>query len=381
MKLRCAYRHIIPEGRSSCKYGHRLQDESNESRDSGSVDLLLSQLSLLERALTKERNKSAIIIEAIRSAASALPPVRLEKVPKSPREDPHTAMVDIGDVHLGELVDPVLTGGLSRYNRDIFYERGERFRQVFQHIVGIHRRAYPVEDLYVNLLGDIVTGENVYHGQPFQIDMPLLRQIFEGAHYFAGLIQDFSRTFKSVHVRCVAGNHGAEKDKHPLTNWDVAVYNLLEILLSAQSNIDFEISQSAFLIYQVPGHDGFNHVLAHGNVRGWASIPFYGFERLGASAQSMFGIPISFIHAGHIHNEAKWSSNRVRFLINGSWVGGSDLSVNKMVRNSLPTQSLFFCHPRQGIAASYEIRLDDWTKMMTDSKGIYRPQNLHETAK
>lgn len=337
------------------------------------VSLLLSRIGSLETSLERERDRSEIILNAIRDTLVALPPLTPLHLPKSGEEDPHIAMLDVSDVHLGELVDPVLTGGLSQYNADLFRERGERLRRGVHKITGIHRRAYPVDALYLNFLGDMVTGEVVYPGQAFQVDMSLMMQIFEGAHYFANMLRDFARAYQSVHIRCVAGNHGREKGRHPRTNWDVMFYKILQILMVDHTNVDIEISETSWLAYQIPGHERFNHVLIHGDqTKGWSSIPFYGFERTGASIQSMLGLSVSYLHAGHIHNPADWTSNRLEFLVNGAWPGGSDLSVNRMSRNSRPIQNFYFCHPRHGVAARYPLRLEDWAELTPDDRGIYR---------
>lgn len=342
------------------------------------VALLMTRLSAAERSLEQEKDKNEIICAAIEQTVSSLP--TLEPLPPIERpkgEDPHVAMIDISDAHVGEKVDPVLTGGLSEYNFDLFKTRGERLRRGVARVVDIHRRVYPVDVLYVNFLGDIVTGEAIYRGQAFQIDMPLLMQVFEGGYWFANLLREFSRDFREVHVRCVAGNHGRGYERganHPRTNWDIGAYMLLKTLLAEHKNIDFELSETSFLTYHVPGHERFRHALIHGDqARSWMGMPWYGLERAGAKMQSMLGMTLDYIHAGHHHNEAEWPTNRVEFLINGSWVGGSDLSVNKLFRTSRPTQNLFFLHGRRGVVASYRIHLDDWSEMHPDSKGIYRP--------
>lgn len=344
-------------------------DPSNKPPE---ISLLLSRIGSLEASLEREKDRSGIILNAIRDTLVALPPLPPLNLPKPGGDDPHIAMVDISDVHLGEVVDPVLTGGLSQYNKTLFRERGERLRRGVHKIIGIHRKAYAVDELYLNFLGDIVTGEVVYPGQAFQVDMSLMMQIFEGAHYFANMLRDFARMYKAVHIRCVAGNHGREKGRHPRTNWDVMFYKILQILMADHANVDIEISETSWLAYHIPGHERFNHVLIHGDVKGWASIPWYGFERTGASTQSMLGLLVSYIHAGHVHNPADWTSNRIEFLVNGAWVGGSDLSVNRMARNSRPIQNLYFCHPRRGVTARYPLQLEDWVELAPDKRGIYR---------
>lgn len=349
-----------------------------EGEGESKARLLLTRVSALERELHRERNKNDLIVDAIRQTVAALPPLApLPDVPKA-QEDDHVAMLDIGDVHVGDKVDPALTGGLSRYDFETFKARGLRLRKAFLRILDLHRRAYPVGELYINFLGDIVTGEAIFAGQAFQIDLPLLLQVFEGGYWFASLLRDLAGAFEAVHVRCVAGNHGrgyGRGQNHPRTNWDIALYWLLKILLSDQPNVDFEVSETSFLVYGIPGHERFRHALIHGDqARSWLGIPFYGMERTGARMTSMLGMTLDYVHAGHHHNEADWPSNRVEFLMNGSWVGGSDLSVNRLMRTSRPAQNMYFCHPRRGITARYSLQLDDWSEMLPDAKGVFRTE-------
>ena len=343
------------------------------------VALLLSRVSTLQKELDQERDRTGIIVGAIRETVAVLPPLKpFPPAPRPKNEVPHIAMLDVSDIHVGEKVDPVLTGGLSQYDFAMFKSRGERLHHGVSRIVDIHRRAYPVDDLYVNFLGDIVTGEAIYRGQAFQIDTSLLHQVFEGGYWLANFLRDFARMFKTVHVRCVSGNHGRGYERgqnHPRTNWDIAVYMLLKIMLADHPNVDIELAETSYLVYSIPGHERFRHALIHGDqARAWMGIPFYGMERAGAKMQSMLGIPLDYVHAGHHHNEADWPSNRVEFLLNGSWVGGSDLSVNKLFRTSRPTQNLFFCHPKRGIAATYHVQLEDVVELKPDARGIYRPK-------
>lgn len=344
----------------------------------GDIRLLQHEISRLHSELERERDRNTLLAGVIQTALASLPPLEpLPAVePASRKSDPHVAMLDVSDVHIGAKVEPSLTGGLSRYDFETFKERGKRLRHGILRIVDIHRRAYPVDVLHLNFLGDMVEGEGIFRGQGFQIDKALTEQVLEGAEWFGNLIRDLARRFRQVHVRCVGGNHGrgyGRGESHPKTNWDVFTYRAMARLLDDHKNVEFEIPDTSYLVFHVSGHERFRHVLIHGDqARAWMGVPFYGVERAGARLQSMLGLSLDYVHAGHHHNEADWPSNRVEFFLNGSWVGGSDLSVNKLIRTSRPTQNLFFLHPRRGLVANYRIQLSDWEELEADEKGVYR---------
>lgn len=343
---------------------------------------LKSHISKLESDLAKEKNRNTVIREAFREAAESLPELKPwpQRTEPRKREDPHVAMLDVSDVHVGEKVDPVLTGGIAEYSFDTFLRRGENLRRGLYRLVDMQRNVYPVDVLFVNFLGDMVTGEAIYPGQAYHIDRPLLRQVQAGADWFAELLRDFSRNFKRVEVRCIPGNHGRGYGRgwnHPLTNWDIGFYERLQLILKSHAEsgrVNVQIEESSYMLYEIKDYSRHTHILFHGQqAKSWAGYPWYGVHRAGMGLQSMLGVPLDYIHLGHHHTPAKYEHNRVEFLANGAWTGGSDLSVNQMFRASRPVQNLFFCHKRRGIVSAFPIYLDDWAKIAPDGNGIYRP--------
>lgn len=346
------------------------------ARIPGDIRLLQDELQRYKTLLEKERDRNQLITTVIETCVAALPPAKpFPNVIRKQKEAPHVVMCDISDVHVGSAVDPKVTGGLSRYDFQTFLDRGERLRRSLLRILDIHRRVYDVPELYLNLLGDIVEGEGIFRGQPFQIDRALTDQVLEATQWFGHFIRDLAGQFRSIHIRCVGGNHGRgyeQGQSHPRTNWDVFVYKTLQHLLRDQKTVEFYVSDTSYVAYHLPGHERYRHVLIHGDqARAWAGIPFYGVERAGARIQSMLGIPVDYVHLGHHHNEAAWPSNRMEYLMNGSWVGGSDLSVNRLFRTSRATQNLFFLHPRRGLVANYRLHLNDWEEVAADERGVY----------
>lgn len=339
-------------------------------------DEIVDELTSLRKRIDREQDRTTVIADVISGVVKGLPPVTPFKRLASPKaEMPHVAMLDISDVHWGEFVDVAITGGLNAYSYEIALQRGEELRRGVVRLVDMQRKVYPVDQLYVNMFGDMVTGEDIYPGQSFQIDRALTEQIFLGADWFANFLRDMAARFDEVHVRAVPGNHGRGYRKgqnHPRTNWDTLLYRMLALRLETIKNIDIQITDSSWLLYHIPGHEDYRHILIHGDeARSWMTIPWYGFERAGQRLESMLGAVLDYVHAGHHHNEARWANNRMEFLINGSWVGGSALSVQKMLRVSRPVQNLFFCHPRRGVVSHYPIQLAALPELSHDDRGVW----------
>lgn len=339
-------------------------------------DEIVDELTAMRKRLDKEQDRTQVISEVIGGIVKSLPPVTPFPQVKSPKEEiPHVAMLDVSDVHWGEFVDLAITGGLNAYSYEEALKRGEELRRGVIRLVDMQRKVYPVKQLYVNMIGDMVTGEDIYPGQAFQIDRSLTEQIFLGADWFANFLRDMSARFDEVHVRSVGGNHGRGYRKgqnHPRTNWDVLFYRMLQLRLEQVKNVEIQTTDSTWMLYHIPGHEDYRHVLIHGDeARSWMTIPWYGFERAGQRLESMLGAVLDYVHAGHHHNEARWANNRMEFLINGSWVGGSALSVQKMLRVSRPVQNLFFCHPNRGVVSHYPIQLAALPELSHDKHGVW----------
>ena len=339
-------------------------------------DQIVDELTAVRKRLDREQDRTQVISDVIAGVVKSLPPVKPYERSKSPKEEtPHVAMLDISDVHWGEFVDLAITGGLNAYSYEIALQRGEELRRGVVRLVDMQRKVYPVNELYVNMFGDMVTGEGIYQGQAFNIDRSLAEQVFIGADWFSNFLRDMAARFDKVYLQCVPGNHGRgymKGQNHPRTNWDTLLYRMMALRLEQIKNVNIRITDSSWLLYHIIGHESFRHVLIHGDeARSWMTIPWYGFERAGQRLESMLGATLDYVHAGHHHNEARWANNRMEFLINGSWVGGSGFSVQKMLRVSRPVQNLFFCHPVRGVVSHYPIQLATLPELQADERGIW----------
>ena len=116
-------------------------------------------------------------------------------------------------------------------------------------------------------------------------------------------------------------------------------------------------------------HGNFNHALNHNDtVNAWNGIPYYGLERRARRLSDMYGMPIHYKLGGHFHET---SSLADEIFINGTMVGGSDLSINKMSKTSIPSQKIFYYHPIEGINRESTLHLAKRPILTPDENGIY----------
>ncbi|KKK70580.1 hypothetical protein LCGC14_2922530, partial [marine sediment metagenome] len=87
-----------------------------------------------------------------------VPPIKIHKYKplKRRRGDPETQVLLLGDHHADEIT--------PSYNEDVYRARIDKVFKNTLTITELHRHMYPINDLVVFMLGDMVHGENPYQG-------------------------------------------------------------------------------------------------------------------------------------------------------------------------------------------------------------------------
>ena len=121
-------------------------------------------------------------------------------------------------------------------------------------------------------------------------------------------------------------------------------------------------------------------IVKHGNfvfsynhfdgVNGYNGIPYYGLNRMASRVGDMHRTYIDYHCGGHFHTPSNLGG---RIFVNGTLVGGSNLSINQMHLTSLPSQKMFYFHPEHGINRESDLHLDSPVKLSPDTNGIFTP--------
>ena len=87
----------------------------------------------------------------------------------------------------------------------------------------------------------------------------------------------------------------------------------------------------------------------------------------------MTGILWDKLFVGHHHQDVPGPRNA--WAINGSWVGGTEYSQEKMQGNDQPCQRIWGFHPKRGLTWTYSIDLDKEMRleMRANDNGVYTP--------
>lgn len=323
----------------------------------------------LMKQLVHQRNMNAVIIEHCLKAISgcSFSPAKVPKPERVLNEQEFFAMKS--DDHCGEIVDPAWVQGVSEYNSNIFKERLEIWTQKVLTFRDQDKKSLGLNKLVLNFLGDHVTGETVFKGQAFFIDLCVIDQLLLCVEQYTSAILALAESFPKIEIFCVQGNHGRigkKGDNHPRSNFDYLFFRMLQTALRLQPNVKVFVNESPTMIVK---HGNFVFCLNHNDdTRGWNGIPYYGLDRKARRLGDLYGMMIHYKLGGHFHSPANLNDET---LLNGTMVGGSDLSVNSMRVATRPSQKIFYFDREHGIHRESNLYLADKTVLTADDNGIF----------
>jgi len=301
------------------------------------------------------------IINTIGSLEAVPPPKIFEP---SIEEEEETALLLLSDLHIGEVVEANETYGIAEYNFEIFKARLEILKEKILHILLECLQGYRFPELVVAALGDMISG--MIHEELVETsDLTTVQQAMEGAYELSLFLRDLAGCFQRIRFYGVSGNHGrlGKKIKYirRWANWDFIFYQTLKQLLKEQDNIEFILEKAPFQIFEVSGS---RFLMEHGdNVRTWMTLPWYGLERERIRkkelVESVEGKSFDYLLVGHFHQCGQIDTPRGEMFLNGSFVGGSEFSIIKLGRSSLPTQLLLGINKRGLVSFRFPLRLEE----------------------
>lgn len=273
------------------------------------------------------------------------------------------------DAQVGQVTDAAWTQGISRYNAEIYEDRIDTLLEKAILFKRQDEASLGLNKLVIHHLGDQVEGEGIFRGQAFAIDLCGVDQLFRSVEVEGRFLLTLAGVFEEIEVYCVPGNHGrpgGKGDNHPRTNFDYMFYKILALSLRDQPNIKFFISESPSMLVEF---GKFLFLLNHGDVaKGWGGIPYYGLDRMANRVTQLYGKIIHYNLCGHHHTPCNLAD---KVLMNGCIPGGSDLSVNRLLAASRPSQKCFYFDPEHGINRESNLYLDEPVALKPDHNGIY----------
>lgn len=278
------------------------------------------------------------------------------------------------DWHYGETVRPEEVGGANTFNAEVAAARIQRLVDktvdlAFNHM-GSAKKTYP--GIVVMLGGDMLSGD--IHEELFATNDRTTQQcINDLTDLLASALERVADAFGRVFVPCVVGNHGRASRKPRMkgrvyTSHEWNIYCSLERHFRKDKRVQFLIPGESDAYFKVYGH---RFLLTHGDslgVKGGDGIigslgPIMrGSLKVGKS-EAQIGREFDTVVMGHWH-QALWLPG---VIVNGA-LKGYDEYARLAIRApfSLPSQQLWFVHPKHGITARWEVLLDERPDAVVD---------------
>lgn len=349
------------------------------------------------KELLRQLAAEDIVLKKIVSAVLSVPPIDISEITVPKFTDvstrPEEAVLVLSDLHLGLAVLSEEVGGFSKYNGEIFIKRLDSLIEKVIRITNRHRKACKIETLNIFMLGDNVHGSNNAGQWGFlHTEQTIVDQLFILWDEVERAFLKLKSVFPKMNIHCVFGNHG-RVDKRGFeknfVNWDYILYCILKKGLQNQKGITWSIPRAPFDMATIQGH---KFLLIHGDqVKAWSGIPFYGMVRAESKFRALFdrnvdlkniqrqaiedGIDeadfetqlkyinekiksFDYMILGHFHHMAELeTSSGGRIIMNSSFAGGDDYSINTLLTANTAAQKFFGVHP-EGKSWSYDIDLD-----------------------
>src|SRR5579872_5641175 len=174
------------------------------------------------------------------------------------KNEPETAIATISDLHLCQQ-GPAFNfakaeSGLNRYLSKVLY------------ITNRHRQSVPVNDIYVNFLGDNLNGTANFPSQKWSVDRPSILQVDALTELFVKAIETLLLDFDKVVVTGMSGNHAkiVQNSEDPdISNWERVVHKAIQIAFRHDKRITVNVPDDWFTVVQVNG--GIKLLLTHGH--------------------------------------------------------------------------------------------------------------------
>jgi predicted phosphodiesterase len=303
--------------------------------------------------LLKERTDRDIVTDILTNIVP-----RIDFTPKplperKPKNNKEIVVLNLNDVHIG------------RYSRDLLQKKADYLVSSALEIVEIQRGKATIDELVINMVGDIVDGDGIFPNQPYEQKFYLMEQMFgTGLPVISGMINELSNHFKKVTLNCVWGNHGrVSKFTDPELNFDHIFYKILEIATQNNPRLTWNISKKWYMIAKI---SKFGFLLTHGHfIKTWLNIPFYGIKEKGMRWQGSLSKEETvmlnkewvkvrkefwdFIVMGHFHTSLYFRWNNWRCILGGTWLDSDDFAESVLGLDSATEQTLFAVHEKRGI--------------------------------
>jgi hypothetical protein len=217
-------------------------------------------------------------------------------------------------------------------------------------VTNVKRSGYHIPNLHILGTGDYISGD-IHEELTVTNAYPAPVQAVNAGYDIGAMIAMLAPHFSNVTCDFITlDNHGRMTRKNQASqggenNWGYVVAHIVKQYLRKLPNVDMRIHAKASALVPIGPE---RYLLFHGHqIKGWAGLPYYGFDRrVAMEAVKRMGFPdTSFtkLTMGHFH-VAVDSPN---WLIGGS-LSGTNAFDHSCGRHSAAHQTSWLIHPTHG---------------------------------
>lgn len=316
--------------------------------------------------------KDAVLVDKLVEDVKSMAPMSYDPAPpvsttrKASKSSPQSAVLLLSDTHVGKVVLPTQTLNFGGYNYEIFLAR---LKYVEESVISIMRDHVntDVPELVIALLGDMLDG-NLAHGVEAGLRNTLFQQFFGAGHALAQFLRNVAAHVPKIRIETVVGNHTrwADQKRMPtenrFSNLDMFLYAFVQALTNDIPNIHWRLNMQPFQIFDV---QGFCFYASHGDH--WKGgdkalgIPNHAIGRQVSATTQLFhkhgaAVPNYYI-SGHLHRSITLPHAMGEVIVNGGFPGLDNYALSGNFNPVDPIQRFFFCHPKYGRTATYDLSL------------------------
>jgi len=197
---------------------------------------------------SKTREANNFITEVERTILRRLQGTEELIQPQAPEPGNEDIVLHITDLHIGDVVED--EHGTEIFNTEIAQAVMDHITSKVLDLRATMGSVADFDTLHVLYGGDMVTNENIYDGQAFDIESMLADQMTAAVNSMAKQIKSLAPAFDSVNVVAIPGNHGKTRASgvSKQANMDLVAYRWLDDRLRETDikNVDMNVGDATW---------------------------------------------------------------------------------------------------------------------------------------
>lgn len=330
-----------------------LGDFKKEHKPEQEVVFLRARVNELEASREEERKATGEAREqffAMAQAVDKAKPQKMEYKPRHPSKAPLTHVLQLTDLHYGEVTKKDEVEGFNEYNSKVADRRLLQLGECILRNTEIMRAGYNVPHLHILGTADYISGD-IHEELTVTNEFPCPVQAVRCGYAVGGLIAMFAPHFEKITVDMITlDNHGRITRKYQsseggLNNWSYVVAQVVAQHVAQLANVKVNVHAKATALIPIGSE---KYLIFHGHqMKGWAGKPYYGFDRrVAMEAVKRMGVQeqsFTKLVFGHFHT----ATNEKDWQLGGS-LSGTNAFDHSNGRHCKAHQTAWFVHPVHG---------------------------------